>query len=231
LFTGALGTLGVVVEATFRLHSLPRAEQTLVYQTETPGTLLLRILRSSASPVALSAVVGGRASMVIVRLAGSEAGVRDQIARLVDAAGSPSDRLEAESAAAVWRDAATLAWTGSEPAVVMRVSVLPSEIPTLLDAVAACGLPAAGVIHAHGIGQVRLEGEPEKLVTTVASLRSRLAPRDGTLVVLAAPPAVKARIDIWTIAPDLLPLMRRVREHFDPNGILNPGRLVPLSTA
>jgi glycolate oxidase FAD binding subunit len=228
LFTGSLGVLGVVVEATFRLHPLPRQETTLVYQTAAPGAVLGSILRSSASPLALSAAFAGRAGRVLVRLAGSPAGVHDQVARVVAAAGSPSDRLEGELAAAAWRDVTTRAWTGGEPAVVGRVSVLPSEIPALFDALAAVGLPASGAIHAHGLGQVRLEGEPEALSAAVAALRARIAPRDGTFVVLAAPPAVKTRLDLWSIAPDLLPLLRRVREQFDPNGILNPGRLIPL---
>ncbi|MCS6802261.1 MAG: FAD-binding oxidoreductase [Chloroflexota bacterium] len=231
LFTGALGTLGVVVEATFRLHPLPRRETTLVYQTAAPTDLLLRVLRSRASPVALSATILGRAGRLLVRLAGSEAGVRDQVARVVDAAGAPSDRLEGELAATAWRDAVTLPWTGCEPAAVVRVSVLPSEIPALVAAAAASGLPAAGIIHAHGLGCLRLEGEPEALHEAVGALRARLAPRDGTLVVLAAPQAVKARLDVWGIPPDVLPLMRRVREQFDPNAILNPGRLVPLDAA
>lgn len=231
LFTGALGTLGIVVEATVRLHPRPRHEVTLVYQTMTPGDLLWRVLRSRASPIALSATIVGHAGRLLVRLAGSAAGVHDQVARVRDAVGSPNDHLEDELATAAWRDATTLAWTGGEPAVVLRVAVLPSEIPTLMEALGASGLPVAGVVHAHGLGQVRLEGEPETLIAAVTALRAQLAPRDGTVVVLAAPPVVKARLDVWGIALDVLPLMQRVRAQFDPNGILNPGRLVPLEGA
>jgi glycolate oxidase FAD binding subunit len=44
-------------------------------------------------------------------------------------------------------------------------------------------------------------------------------------VVLTAPPAVRARVDVWGHV-DGLDLMRRVKEQFDPAGILAPGRFV-----
>jgi glycolate oxidase FAD binding subunit len=45
-------------------------------------------------------------------------------------------------------------------------------------------------------------------------------------VVLEAPPAVKAKVDVWGSAGDAFPLMRDLKLAFDPAGILNPGRFV-----
>ncbi|MFN8535237.1 MAG: FAD-binding oxidoreductase [Dehalococcoidia bacterium] len=227
LFTGSLGTLGVVVAATFRLHPLPEADVTLVYEAPGPAGLLLRIVHTPVSPAALSAVAR-KDGRVLVRLAGDAAGVRAEIKTVTAAVGAPSARLEGESAVAAWRETGEAPWIGDGTAAVCRLSVLPSEIPALLAAVSGCGLPSVTTIHAHGLGFLRLEGDVAALDTTIRSLRAAIGARDGTLVVLDAPPALKKRIDIWGLAPGSLPLMQRVRERFDPKGILNPGRLVPL---
>jgi glycolate oxidase FAD binding subunit len=48
----------------------------------------------------------------------------------------------------------------------------------------------------------------------------------GSLVVLSCPPETKALMDVWGAQSDALPLMRRVKEQFDPAGTLSPGRFV-----
>jgi glycolate oxidase FAD binding subunit len=47
----------------------------------------------------------------------------------------------------------------------------------------------------------------------------------GSCVVLDAPAAVKHAVDVWGPIP-ALDLMRRVKERFDPDGLLSPGRFV-----
>jgi glycolate oxidase FAD binding subunit len=49
---------------------------------------------------------------------------------------------------------------------------------------------------------------------------------EGNLVILTAPPEVKRRVDVWGLPETALPLMRRSKMEFDPQGILNPGRFV-----
>jgi glycolate oxidase FAD binding subunit len=49
---------------------------------------------------------------------------------------------------------------------------------------------------------------------------------DGTLVALACPAAVKRGLDVWGSPSDAQPLMVRLKQRFDPDGILNPGRFV-----
>jgi hypothetical protein len=55
----------------------------------------------------------------------------------------------------------------------------------------------------------------------------RQRPGIGTVanvVVLRAPAAVKARIDVWGAAPDAAAVMRAIKTALDPAGILNAGR-------
>jgi glycolate oxidase FAD binding subunit len=57
-------------------------------------------------------------------------------------------------------------------------------------------------------------------------LRTAIAPHDGTAVVLRAPDAVRDALDHWGPVGDSLDLMRRVKERFDPERRMSPGRFV-----
>jgi glycolate oxidase FAD binding subunit len=60
----------------------------------------------------------------------------------------------------------------------------------------------------------------------VRALRRHALESRGSLVVLAAPPGVKALVDVWGAVGGAFPLMRDLKRAFDPEGILNPGRFV-----
>ncbi|MCL6649157.1 MAG: FAD-binding oxidoreductase [Chloroflexi bacterium] len=228
LLTGSLGTLGLITSATFRLHPLPPSDLTLRYDTPTPAELLRQGLRSPVRPAAASAVLRPAESFAIFRLLGSPARVQHEQAQLVNALGTPSERREGDTSAACWRALTELPWQGGAPALVARLSVLPSEVPTLARLLRESGLVVAAVIHGHGLAFVRLAGEPAQLASTVATLRSTLAAQDGSLVVLELPPSLRSQLDPWNLPSGLLPLVARLRAQFDPRGVLNPGRLVPL---
>jgi glycolate oxidase FAD binding subunit len=59
----------------------------------------------------------------------------------------------------------------------------------------------------------------------VERLRTACAAHGGTAVVVDAPPAVKQAVDVWGPVP-ALDLMRRVKDRFDPDHRLSPGRFV-----
>jgi glycolate oxidase FAD binding subunit len=50
--------------------------------------------------------------------------------------------------------------------------------------------------------------------------------RGGSVVVQKAPTSLKRRVEVWGPVGDKLALTRRVKEKFDPRGVLNPGRFV-----
>ncbi len=65
-----------------------------------------------------------------------------------------------------------------------------------------------------------------RLAEAVAPLRAFATIAKGSLVVLHAPPEVKANVDVWGPVGEALPLMRGLKQQFDPGRILNPGRFV-----
>jgi glycolate oxidase FAD binding subunit len=64
------------------------------------------------------------------------------------------------------------------------------------------------------------------LARRITEARERLAACGGSVVVVKAPPELKRAVDAWGPAGDALGLMRRVKERFDPDRRLSPGRFV-----
>jgi glycolate oxidase FAD binding subunit len=60
----------------------------------------------------------------------------------------------------------------------------------------------------------------------VTEVRERLAALGGSLVVVKAPPHLKRQVDAWGPPGDAVGLMRRVKERFDPDRRMSPGRFV-----
>jgi glycolate oxidase FAD binding subunit len=86
-----------------------------------------------------------------------------------------------------------------------------------------------------GFGSIRLlwpsstEGTAEvelSILDAVQQTRQIASRYSGSAVVERCPLSVKRQIDVWGDAPDSLPVMRSIKDRFDPNGILNPGRFL-----
>ncbi|MBW3653576.1 MAG: hypothetical protein KY433_08290 [Actinobacteria bacterium] len=86
---------------------------------------------------------------------------------------------------------------------------------------------AAGTAVAASAGTgVAYAALPASEAGALPALRTALAPYDGTAVVLQAPDPVRASLDHWGPVGDALDLMRRVKERFDPERRMSPGRFV-----
>ncbi|MBL8191930.1 MAG: FAD-binding oxidoreductase, partial [Acidobacteria bacterium] len=60
----------------------------------------------------------------------------------------------------------------------------------------------------------------------IAELRHLTQARGGQLVVLEAPQAIKDQLDTWGDVGATARLMRELKNRFDPDAQLNPGRFV-----
>lgn len=231
LLTGSLGTLGVITQATFRLYPQPNESQSLTFLTPTPeamNSLLLRILDSTLAPTGLQirAQEGG-ASQVDVRFEGVATAIENQIKGLLLLAYEVTQIASPPNA---W-NAREMLWQNSSSALICKVSVLSSQWSEYLTSLQKLAeRPRIGwqiVTQAIGVGTLRLEGENEQsLVETLNAVRSETTAMGGSLLVLHCPVEVKRAIEAWGDVGDDLPLMRRIKEQFDPEGILNPGRFL-----
>jgi glycolate oxidase FAD binding subunit len=227
LATGALGTLGLITQATFRLHPLPHGKRTL---TVLPGgiaeaqALLLALQDTNLAHAALQVRCGAAmAPEIDILLEGTAAGMDAQTARIRSIAGTAAVK---EGSDAVWGAREEIAGgalpdQGSRHHSLARFSVLPSKIAETLVALGSAHWHA--LIQATGIGWLLLHGSDA--VTSLHSLRARLESEGGTLTVLRLPPGAAA-LDAWGDPGDALPLMREIKRRFDPNNTLNPGRFV-----
>ena len=57
-------------------------------------------------------------------------------------------------------------------------------------------------------------------------MRSVCEAGGGFLAVLEAPIALKQSVDVWGYSGNAVEIMRRIKQQFDPEGILSPGRFV-----
>ncbi|HLX09092.1 MAG TPA: FAD-binding oxidoreductase [Thermoanaerobaculia bacterium] len=234
LFTGALGTLGVIVQAIFRLHPLPRETRSLTFSGAPAALnqLLLSVLASRLTPIGLQLRAAPGGAQLDVRFDGTAAGIQAQVEQVLQlAAPTPA---AADAPADLWT-AHQAIWAGAAPALVARFSVLPARIAAVCALVertaAARSLAWRLVVQGVGAGYVRLEGDEPALRATLLALREELAGTGetqpgGTIVALGCPLGVKRGLDVWGPAGDAQPVMVRIKQRFDPDGTLSPGRFL-----
>jgi len=238
LFCGSLGTLGLIAEATFRLHPRPEAAAVVTLQVERAEQLweaVRRLLRSTLVPSAIELTWYDRTGRLTVVIEGIRPGVEAQAAaaaRLLGEVGE-TEVLGPGGAEAALSQLGVPPWEKAE--VGIKVAVPPAELPGALTDLWT-GWLGHGRVAAHagtGVLEVGLEGpdlgnadQVEAFVGVVAKARERLAARQGSLVVTEAPPELKRAVDVWGPPGDAVELMRRVKLQFDPDRQMSPGRFV-----
>lgn len=239
LMVGALGTLGMIETATFRLHPLPEATATLQVRglaARAVRSLVVAMRAAQVEAAAVAAVAHGLARAetfdVLVRFEGFAAGIAEQGARtadLVHEAGRAAETLPSAQAQAAWREHDALRTRGNTR---VKVSALPSALEMVAAQVVpavAQALSAASTILYPTVGLGFLAGDVTDHVAFAAGLiraRALLAASAGSLVVEDLPVDARGAVDVWGPPPAAFALMKRVKHRFDPENRLNPGRFV-----
>ena len=212
LIAGSLGTLGVVVEVSLKALPKAEAEATVRFDIK-PKEALAQLHAWGAQPLSIDASAWWNGNLV-VRLRGSAAAVREALPRL------GGDPIEAAAAEPFWqslRDHTDLFFTAAADAIehqdatLWRLS-LPQTAPLL-------GLAGDELIEWHGAQRWLATSLAAELVrdaaATVGGHATMFRSHDKS-------PGVFTKL-----APPLAQIHERLKRAFDPNGILNPGRLYP----
>jgi len=191
LHHGAMGTLGVIVAASFKVYPLPLHDVTVESDDGWDG--VRRALSTAVAPSALEVFASGR---VIARYTGS----RDAIERVV------ADLGWSRADATIWNEHARRA-----PDRWVRIAVPRDALRGMLEGLSDWwASPGVGIAHWSA---------PDE--AAIASARQKAEAAGGSLVAMT-----ETSVDAWGTRPPTLELMRRIKESFDPAGILNPGRFV-----
>ncbi|MBA2955686.1 FAD-binding protein [Nocardioides sp. MAH-18] len=208
LMVGSFGTLAVVTEAVFRLHPEPEARRWVSVEPDDLPDAVRAVVHSQAAPWAVE-VDGGTLSVL---LGGRTDGVDARARTIADLVGG-----DVSSTAPPWWG--TCPWAEGETG--LKITFLLSGLRDVLAAAADVGARVRGSAGSGVVHAAVADGVPDAL----ARLREAAARHDGTVVVVDAPPEVKAAVDVWGPVP-ALDLMRRVKREFDPDHRLSPGRFV-----
>jgi glycolate oxidase FAD binding subunit len=200
---GSLGTLGVLVDLSLKVLPRPVAERTLAFELD-EVTAIRRLNEWGGLPLPISASAWLDGTLR-VRLSGARAAVDAAQARLGGRVVDDADHWWVElreQRHAFFADSGTL-W---------RLAVPPTTPPLGLGAT---------LIEWHG-GQRWIRGEP-----VAEQLRQRCAAVGGHATRFRGG---DARIPAFQpLAPAVARISARLKAEFDPAGIFNPGRLIPLN--
>ena len=249
LYTGSLGTLGIIAEATFKVAPKPPVSRTLAVSFPTLKEALAgasKLLKEYGRPSALIVTNGevaprlipGSEGYLLLALflgrAGVVSGWIDRSLSSLKGNGSRSvQELDCGEGVGVWQGVVDLPWVGENvPDLGIRCSVVPLQVSGLLQALDLMDASSLshGFVAEVGTGSVRSLGwgdaEPRVFAERIRSVTSLTKRVQGTWVIEKCPLSLKETHDVWGPLPPGIEVMRRVKLALDPHGILNPGRFI-----
>jgi glycolate oxidase FAD binding subunit len=241
LMCGSLGTLVVVATATFKLAPLPHASRTVVADLSDSAGLAALARAIARAPFQPSAVeIDGPPWRVLVRIESTERATEtqaDEAAALCRAGGATTEVVAGAEEAVLWDRHGTRPPAGG---VLIRISVLPSAVPAVLDAVARCA-PGLGRSYrlagrfTLGVLYMSIDPAPDAgrsdsgrsdpgLSRLVDDLRLAARTHGGAAVVLRGDASLRPAQDWWGEGPTGRSVMRALKARLDPRTTLSRGR-------
>lgn len=251
LYIGAFGTLGIITEVTLKLSPIPAHEAILVTAFESVQDAIgtgLNIVGSQLLPmfvnlfinadIGIGAAADARKPTLVVGFGGDPETVAWQLAQsqgimkqnralgVTITEGESQQHLQEviREFPAANRDTEN---------VMVKVNLKRTDIAEFAAQVTnaswardiqAMALLGSGILYLSI--PVTADTDFRVLANTLTQLRESATAWRGNLIVETAPLELKQHIDVWGGIGDTLGLMQQVKDRFDADGLLNPGRFV-----
>lgn len=220
LFTGAFGTLGIILAVDVCLHPLPVATATALGSCGEPELLQAAVTAVDRAHPELAALDfawhAGRGGL-LAQVGGEQAQAgAGAVAETMRTAGLDSVAVRIEDAG-LW--ARQRAGQRSRDRALVRVAHRRADLAAIIR---LADRAAATVVGRAALGAAYLTLD----VQAIAPLRGEL-PDGASAVALDLPAAARGAVDPWQLAegPELA-LMRELKQRFDPARVCNPGVFV-----
>jgi glycolate oxidase FAD binding subunit len=237
LLAGSFGTLAAMTHVTIKTLPRPETEQTVFIHGLEDAAAIEAMSAAMNSMAEISAaahlphriaehVIAAPGSVTAFRLEGVHPSVQHRKRLLETLFGARTlSSLQEEQSRAFWldiRDASPFACAGDER-VLWRISTAPSEGAVVAAAVEEKGGAELFFDWAGGLVWAALAPADD---AGAAAVRAAVRAAGGHATLVRAPAALRASVDVFQPQePVLAALSKRVKESFDPKGVLNPGRM------
>ncbi len=247
-FVGSFGTLGMVVEATFKVRPAPVAREVIVVRCSEPiaAVRIMEAVRDApveprwcALASAGATTASSETSMAAVGLAASSrslAAERERILALIGAAARADAVIVREDGptgasgdAAVYADLRDFPARPSASAL-CTLTVLPNDMRRFVELLSNASEVGIRFVVEPFVARFHVAltaDELKPLAKTISRLRALAEEAHGHLMLRRATPELKRLVGVWgDIKPPVARLMEGLKKAFDPGSVLCEGRFV-----
>ena len=238
LHIGALGTLGIITEASFKIIPIPERQIYLKIDNENIDVLtdlssrLNSVLKSFGVAELLIESLG--VSTIYITCVGTEKIVNEKVLEIKTILFDHDiDLTLKEIEEDEWLNIQDYGWIDSENVVLGRINCLPTDTVKILQQINLLSLDSTKQkIHTltnskRGLIKYKLPVENiEDTTQTIQYIRDNVRKYNGYTVIENSGTFDKNKLNIWGDLPDSFPLMKKLKSEFDPVNILNSGRFI-----
>jgi glycolate oxidase FAD binding subunit len=241
LHIGALGTLGIITQATFKVLPKPPEQSTFIAifsDARAACDAITALWNLTTAPLALELFDANLARALGIETKGCAIAARFGGTRaIVDAANEKASKLARNIQilpdALLWNRIADLPETlRVAHTTLLRISAPPASLNAALEKIAERAralkiAPPQFFAHAAtAMIYLAFSASDAQTIETIKHLRWTLAPLHATVIVESAPHAVKEQIPVWGEPGAAHFLTQRIKAQFDPKLLMNVGRFV-----
>ena len=248
LYVGSFGTLGIIVEATFRVFPLQETSSTYISGFDSIDQLKSSVDSLLGADIEMSSLEIINEEMasnlfrlsgirpinfpytILVKIENIDAAVNDQVEIVKGILNN--ERIEGaliDNDIKVWDFIRNFTYDGEKNSATCRLSVLYTDFPKTVEHMEEISenlgirlLMSSNI--SLGLINLLVEADNKDLAVCLDLLRSYITTIKGTMIIERLPEDFE-KFDCWGDFGSSAGVMRSLKERFDRNNILNPGRL------